>query len=219
MTPGTIEKIMARFLATPTGRALAADEAQATAEDRRRAVARLVEIEAEGAERAKKFAAAQSKATAAFESAKAALGQATASLNEIGRAAWAESWRSTAERADLERMLEASCAPEVEQFIEEVLQVIEQAQREGISSVRVGMRSTMTGAPQRIFASNARTVGEFMDVARNILGEAKGLRLVVDQTVAMKQAGTLRGRLVDAHQAVVIEEVAISAPQFVREAK
>jgi hypothetical protein len=219
MTQGTIDRIMERFLSSPAGQALAADEARASAEDRRRAVARLAELESEGAERAKIREAAQSKATLVFESAKAALDQAATSLSEIAQASWAESWRSNSERSDLVRMLEASCATEVEQFIEEVSQAIEQAQREGISSVRVGTRSTLTGAPQRIYASNARTTNEFMEVARCVLNDAGALRLLADQTIAVTQIETLRGRLVGAHRAVVIEEVVVTAPQIVKEAK
>ena len=151
----TLERLMERFLASPAGQALAADEESANAKDRTRVVGRLKELEIEGHKRSKNFDATHAKARSEFDRAKANMEKAAYVVENIAREWLAETWRTVTERAELEQMLENTCAPKICEFVAEVELAIEQVQRHGLASRQVDTRSTLCGAPVRVFESNA----------------------------------------------------------------
>jgi hypothetical protein len=211
------EKLMTRFLSTEAGKSLVAEEQEAVAADRTRAVRRLAELERIGAEHYSQFESQHGEADAKFRVARIHLETCAAELTSIAQNRSATNWRLSTERDDIERMLESTCPPEVTELVDEIRDAIERVRSSDVSCVPLGIRSTQ-GAPVRVYATNAPTTHSFLEEAVELLAKAKTLALSADEKpVLAKTIEAIRARLLLAYNGIVIEQIEVARPIFVRE--
>jgi hypothetical protein len=219
LIPTKLEELIEQFFNTAPGRELLAHNEEKIIQQRHRSVALIAELGAQGAEWAKYRDAQLAKEIASHAATVVALEKSSKAIAVIRAKDLSESVRRNAVISEQERLLEQTAAPELIDFIEEARTAIDAAITQGISSAPLGIRTPLAGFPVRLLASNKRSMWQFMDIAREILADAKCLLIVADQSEAVKKIPTMRERLADAWASVSIDTVEIFRPSAIAENK